>query len=474
MQYTETSESTHRIDKIGVTSDSLTSRAGLALFARYLAELGIFPVLAQLFGRIRKSSKGLPVVEIFKQILVFFADGTSRHLTRFDTLKKDPGYAGTIESAPHRLLSSHAVKRFFKAFSLPLNHAFRKLLRHLFLWRLRIVQPTLIVLGLDTVVLDNDEAVKRHGVAPTYKKVKGFQPLQLSWKRFVIDAIFRRGDKHSNHGDDAKRMLGLVIELIRTHYSQNVPIVVRMDSGFFDGKLFKALEKLGVGYVCGGRMYEDICQKAREQKDWQSYRNGDQEWRLFELEDQRDVWDEPRRAIFSQPMSEDRQQLLEFARPDTVLYTNLGKGEPIDTLLREANHGDLLVPVEILKLYHGRGRDELVHRAMKDFADEKLPFKRFGPNMAYYFTMLVAFFLFEAFQEDVCAEVVPVQAYPTTLRRQIFDQAGKIVRHAGRIILRVTQAVWDLLKFDQLWEKAHMPPLIPAYSFESTTRNRSI
>jgi len=474
MQYTETSESTHRIGKIGVTSDSLTSRAGLALFARYLAELGIFPILAQLFGRIRKSSKGLPVVEIFKQILVFFADGTSRHLTRFDTLKKDPGYAGTIESAPNRLLSSHAVKRFFKAFSLPLNHVFRKLLGHLFLWRLRIVQPTLIVLGLDTVVLDNDEAVKRHGVAPTYKKVKGFQPLQLSWKRFVIDAIFRRGDKHSNHGDDAKRMLGLVIELIRTHYSQNVPIVVRMDSGFFDGKLFKALEKLGVGYVCGGRMYKDICQKAREQKDWQSYRNGDQEWRLFEFEDQRDVWDEPRRAIFSQPMSEDRQQLLEFARPDTVLYTNLGKGEPIDALLREANHGDLIEPVEILKLYHGRGRDELVHRAMKDFADEKLPFKRFGPNMAYYFTMLVAFFLFEAFQEDVCAEVVPVEAYPTTLRRQIFDQAGKIVRHAGKIILRVTQAVWDLLKFDQLWEKAHMPPLIPAYSFESTTRNRSI
>jgi hypothetical protein len=82
--------------------------------------------------------------------------------------------------------------------------------------------------------------------------------------------------------------------------------------------------------------------------------------------------------------------------------------------------------------------------------------------MAYYFTALVAFFLFEAFKEDVCSEVVPLEAYPNTLRRLVFDQAGKIVRHAGRIALKVTQAVWDLLQLDRLWEKAHSPPTIPA------------
>ncbi len=474
MQYNETSRSPHRIHGIDVTSDSLTSRAGLALFGRYLAEVSIFPVLETLFGRIRKSSKGRPVIEIFKQILLFFADATSRHLTRFDVLQKDPGYAATIESAPEELLSSHAIKRFFKAFSLPLNHAFRKLLRHLFLWRLRIAEPKAILLGLDTVVLNNDDALKRHGVAPTYKKVKGFQPLQLSWKRFVIDAIFRRGDKHSNHGDEALQMLRLAVDWIRTQYRDDVPIVVRMDSGFFDGELFEGLEKLQVGYICGGRLYDGICQKAREQNEWQTYENGSQQWRLFELEDQREAWDVSRRAIFSQPVSEDRQQLLEFARPDTVLYTNLGRDEALDTLLSGAGYGDWRQPTQILRLYHGRGRDELVHRAMKDFADEKLPFKRFGPNMAYYFTMLVAFFLFEAFQEDVCAEIVPVEAYPTTLRRQIFDQAGKIVRHAGQITLKVTQAVWDLLKLDRLWEKAHLPPLIPVFSLALTTGNRSI
>ncbi len=463
MQYTETSSSSHRIEEIGVTSDSLTSRAGLIPFVRYLAELSIFPVLESLFGRIRKSSKGQPIVEIFKQLFVFFADGTSRHLTRFDALREDPDYARTVESARGQLLSSHAVKRFFKAFSLPLNHAFRKLLRHLFLWRLKLARPEVILLGLDTVVLNNDDALKRHGVAPTYKKVKGFQPLQLSWKRFVIDAIFRRGDKHSNYGNEAIRMLRAVCDLIRTHYIESVPIMVRMDSGFFDEKLFSKLEEWGVGYLCAGRLYDPIREKAREQETWQSYKNDHQEWRLFEFEDQRERWASARRAIYSQPVYQDCQRLLEFARPDTVIYTNLGRGERIDELLKEAGHGDWIQAVKILRLYHDRGRDELVHRAVKEFVDEKLPFKRFGPNMAYYSTALVAFFLFEAFKEDVCGEVVPLESYPNTLRRLVFDQAGKIVRHAGRIALKVTQAVWDLLQLDRLWEKAHTPPTIPAF-----------
>jgi len=89
------------------------------------------------------------------------------------------------------------------------------------------------MLGLDTMVLDNDEAVKRHGVKPTYKKVKGFQPLQMRWGRFIIDAIFRSGDKHSNHSNDVEKMIQRMVEFIRKHYHEDVPIVIRMDSGFF-------------------------------------------------------------------------------------------------------------------------------------------------------------------------------------------------------------------------------------------------
>ncbi len=476
MQSTRDSKNPNTITKIEVTSDTLTGRAGLNLFVRYLDNIGINPLLQQLFGRLRKSRKRLPIVEIFKQIFVFLLDGTSRHLSYFDALKKDPAHAGIVETSPQRLLSSHAVKRFFKAFSLPVIHFFRKLLRELFVWRLRLAAPDRVVLSLDSMVMDNDEATKRHGVTPTYKKVKGFQPLQLAWKRFIIDAVFRHGERHCNYGKDAVRMIRKVVETIRSHYRVDVPILIRMDSGFFDEEIFATCEELGVGYVCGGRLYDDIRGRAKDrpEKGWKVYDHKPQQWRYFEFEDQREAWSRSRRAVFCQPLYEDRQRLLKFARPDTVIYTNVGQGQEIDDLLLRANHADMLDAATLIGFYHRRGADELVHRELKDFASEQLPFKRFGPNMAYYFTTLVALFLFEAFKEDVSREVIPLESYPTTVRRQLFDQAGKIVRHAGEVALKVTQAVWDQLRIPDLWQKAHMPPLIKPFVLSLELQNRSI
>ena len=246
-----------------------------------------------------------------------YAEGTSRHLVHFDTLKEDKGYAGVIETAPDRMASSHAVKRFFRSFQWGRIWPFRRLLRRLFPWRLRLEEPEVIVLGMDTMVLDNDEASARQGCQPTYKKVKGFQPLQATWGPLVVDALFRGGKKSGNAGKTAGNLVRDIVAFIRRHYRPDVPIIVAVDSGFFDQKLFRRFEELGIGYVATGRLYED------------------------------------------------EQRLLEFARPDTVIYTNLGQGGPIDALLEAAGHGHRTRPQQIIELHHQRGHDELVHRALK-------------------------------------------------------------------------------------------------------------
>jgi len=213
------------------TDDQLTGRAGLGLFAIYLRNISLFPIIVRLFGKMRKNGKGLPITELFVQILSFFMDGTSRHLTRFDQLATDNAYADLLGTA--RLASSHAIKRFIGAFPFCRIFLFRRLLQELFIWRLKHSKPKEIVLGLDTTVLDNDDAEKRHGVQPTYKKVKGFQPLQLTWGRYVVDAVFRGGKKHSNHGETVDQMLLHMVAKIRREYREEVPIIVRMDAGFF-------------------------------------------------------------------------------------------------------------------------------------------------------------------------------------------------------------------------------------------------
>lgn len=310
------------------------------------------------------------------------------------------------------------------------------------------------------MVMDNDEANKRQGVQPTYKKVKGFQPLQMTWNRFVVDAVFRGGKKHSNHGDTVAKMVKHIVDKIRKKYRPDIPIIIKSDSGFFDQKLFEVFEGLGLGYICSGKLYNDIKEHIQNvgQSDWGRYQNKEQSWDYVDFMDQRGNWTESRRAIYCCPVYDGQQQLFYFARPETIYYTNIGLSQEIDYQLIEAGREDLFKAEKIIECAHSRGRDELVHRALKDFGHEELPFKKFVPNAAYYYTMLLAFFLYESFKEDVCAEIVPVVCYATTFRRKVIDIAAKIVKTSGKIILKVTSAVWKHLSIDILWERSKTPP----------------
>src|SRR5205085_11939665 len=101
-----------------------------------------------------------------------------------------------------QVTSSHAMKRFLSAFSIFRGMGSGRCCKHLFIWRLKLKKLAVVMMTLDTMVMDNDEAAKRQGCDPTYKKVKGFQPLQLIWDGKIVDAIFRRGKRHSNYGND--------------------------------------------------------------------------------------------------------------------------------------------------------------------------------------------------------------------------------------------------------------------------------
>ncbi len=457
---TTSTKSKALLDGVEITSDTLTGRGGLSLFVRYLRGIGLYPQLETFFGSLRGSRKGQPVSEVFKQLFCFFVDGTSRHLVHFDALARDAGYAGATETAVANQLSSHAVKRFFQGFWWPRIYLFRHLLQRLFLWRLSLTAPKVVVLGIDTMVMDNDEARVRHGVRPTYQKVKGFQPLQMTWEGFVIDAVFRRGDAHSNNGDTTAKMVEHIVAKIRKHHRADVPIIVRMDAGFFDQKLFELFEKLHIGYIGAGKLYEPVKDYVGQAKaeQWRRYERGRQVWQYLEFQSRCKSWKQLRRTIFCRPLYQDDQMLLPFARPDTVLYTNLGVGESIDRLLTQAGEQNRIQPDSIIATYHGRGSDELVHRALKDFGSEQLPFKRFAPNAAFYYSMLVAFFLYETFKQDVCAEVLEPVCYATTFRRRIIDFAAKIVRHGGRLVLKITAATCEQLNFLSLWERSLAPP----------------
>ena len=68
-----------------------------------------------------------------------------------------------LECKTDQMASSHQIKRFFGKLSCITGFVFNKILNELFIWRLHISSPQVIELGINTMVLDNDGAVKREG-----------------------------------------------------------------------------------------------------------------------------------------------------------------------------------------------------------------------------------------------------------------------------------------------------------------------
>jgi hypothetical protein len=456
-----------KICGIEATDETLSGRGGLVLFTKYLASLAVVEILAERFGGQRRNKKGARVAEIFKQVLCFFFDGSSFHLNRFDVLAREAGYAGVIESRLNELVSSHAVKRFFKSFYPICGAAFRVVLRRLFLWRLKLEQPEVIELTVDTEVLDNDDALGRGGVSPTYQKVKGFQPLHVIWNGRIVDAVFRGGKKNGNYGDVVAETVRGLVKLIREGYRADVPIVVRLDAGFFDQDNFRVFDELEVGFICTGKMYEDVkaAVKAIPAKKWAEYENERQRWQYAEWMYGAESWKGRQyRAIYTRPVYEESGQVaLEFARPDNVIVTNLGIKLEVVKGCSAAEARRLTSAEAIISSHHARGGDELPHRGLKDFGTEKLPFKRFGANCAFYYCMVIAFFLFECFKRDVVAETLPELAtsYASTLRRTVIDFAAKIIRRGRQLVLKIARATMETLRFDALWRQAQQSPPIP-------------
>lgn len=472
MNATKYKDSNLTINNIETTENTISGRGGLTLISRYIESVKFYRLAEKKLGNFRLNLKGNAISFIIRQILLFFIDGTHKAISGFDHLKKDDGYASIIEVKKETLLSSHSIKRFFKKFSYFKCEVLRKLTNALFVWRLNVEKPDKIVIDIDTMVMDNDDAKKREGVDVTYKNKKGFQILQITWNKIIVDAIFRRGSAHSNHGNDVQKALKRVVNLIRTHYRQDVPIILTLDSGFLDQKNLHYFDKvLGISFICFGKLYDSIkdyvCSVPTE--DFQEYSSDNKLWHYTEFGSKLKSWNTVGflRTIFTTQLCDDTgQMLLDIARPDSVLYTNIGCNENLTRQLKTVGHEKLTLAEGIIECAHNRGNNELCNRSLKDFmTSEKLPFKRFGMNTAYYYLMVIAHTLYESYKDDVVnkADIQNIKAhcYPTTFRRVLIDFAAQIVSSGNYISLSVMACVRENLKLDALWELSRGKNLEP-------------
>jgi hypothetical protein len=459
-----------KISKIESTNEKLTSRGGLFFLNEYLDNIGIVSRLSHKFKYLKNSSKGLSIENYFKQLFSFIFDGTKLNLTYFDELKKDEAYSELLNLSMDDLATSHQIKRMTGKFENISRHIdiFRDLLLDIFIKALIIEQPEVIEIGIDTMVLNNDDSKLKEGCSPTYKGVKGFQPFQVYWSGMIIDALFRDGKCHSNHGTDVKTTLKKLVKKIRKCYSTSVPIIIKMDSGFMSDENFTYFEEvLKVHFVCVGKMYDSIKEYLGElpANNRETY-FGRHQWEYIEFGNKLKSWDKFRRAVYVQQVPTTIEQMvLDFARSDRIIYTNIGTDPEIDSGLQELTEEDYFSAEYIIKLHHIRATDELVNRDLKDFmTKEKLPFRAFSSNQVFYYLMTIAFSVMRNFQRNISTDILYSNSQPNSFRRLFIDIPGKIISHSGYKILKIARAYFEKLKLGTIYERCKLASFcIPYY-----------
>ena len=444
----------YEIRKIGMTHDIITGRGGMAFISEFVKNCGIISKVSDVFLGIRKNKKGLDISEIIHQIFCYFIDGTKNTLTYFDELKRDQSYHKTIGANPEKMCSSHIIKRFFAGVKEWMFRKLRKVLLDLFIWRLKKEKPENIIIGIDTMVLDNDDAKKREGVNWTYKKTNGYHPLHFYWKGRITNMAFHEGSDAPNHDKDMFKMIVTMVKRIHTEYNKDVQIIMVSDTGFFDQNYFKLMENLGIYYICGGRKIDSIKLDLMMKTEWKNFEVENRKKKPLpkvtveytDFRDKRESWDKDRRAIYTKQADEDGQFHLEFDKAESIIYTNLENNDNLPESLKK-----YLDAKEIILLYRIRALDELVNRSIKEFVDETLPFQSFESNGVYYYLAVIAHNLFKAFQEDALSPVLSSDSYPSTVRRIFIDIAGKIVKKSRIIVIKFRLEVINTFDLTALW-----------------------
>lgn len=454
-----------KISKIDITNDKISGRGGLFFIIRYIENTQFYSLFYKIFGHIKSATKGLSCYQFIKQMLAHFIDGSDMAITAFDRRKQDTAYAALLDNHPDQMASSHQIKRFFSKLCLCPQRLYRRILLELFIWRLHIEQPDIITLFVDSKVLDNHTAKQREGVESTYKKKNGFHPMHICWGRYIVDAIFRCGSVHGNHGNELIRAITRLTIAIRKRY-RKVPIIVLSDSAYMDDTNFTYFEEqLRIYYICAGKQYDDLKQyvEANDKDQFGQYSNNHQTWYYLEFGNRLKSWETFRRCIFTTPQTDEHGQLLlSFIKTDQFIYTNIGIDAELTEELIAAGGAKYLSTTKIIELNHSRGAGELTHRSHVEFlTKEQLPFERFGMNRAYYYISVISHLLYEAYKHDVVHDIVPVTCYPTTFRRRLIDFAAKVVSSSGQFILKVVRSVYDDLKLEAIWKRIATPIPIP-------------
>jgi len=403
--------------KLAATDESLTAQAGLALFGEYYAAMGIGPLADQELPEPGSAAGYDPAAFVAPVILMLHGGG--RTLEDLRGVRSDAGLQTVlrITEMPSSDAAGDWLRRMGKKGRAGLQRVNRAVSR-------RLIRSE----GREGYTLDIDASqivAEKREAKWTYKGERGYMPMvgHLAENGLVIGYEFREGN-----AAPASRNLEFM-QACEAHMPKGKKITaVRADSAAYQASLFNWCEATGKFFAIG--VDQDAAVKAAiraiPESSWLPYQDG----HIAETVHCMNRTDKAFRLIV---IRRPQQQDLFAEGQGGYRYHAVASNRPDETA------------AETSMWYSQRGNcsENRIKDLKTGFGMDYMPCGTFEANAAFFALGILAHNLYIGFRRIVSGTNTSRQQVQT-VRWQLYQTAGKVVRHSRQIFLKVSAVVLDL------------------------------
>lgn len=419
-------QTTRQTVEVRADAEGIVSHAGAHLLAELGDRVGLTAGLSAAMAPTRERHSAHDPGVVLRDVIVAIADGGDC-VTDLGVLRDQQALFGPIASER----TAHRVIKSVDADLLEAIRGARAVARER-AWDAG-ARPETLTLSVDATLLG--AASEKEGAAGNYKGGFGFHPLlcYLDETGEPLAGLLRPGNAGANTAADHFEVLQLALEQLPAA-DLDREILVRTDIGgrthAFTRDCREAGIRFSVGYEVDERVREAIL--ATPESAWQAAIDAEGEMRegawVTELTEEVDLsaWPEGTRLIVRRERPHPGAQFEVF---DAEGYRH--------TAFITDQHGADIAVLELRHRRRAKVEDEI--RCGKDTGMRNLPFAAFEHNRVWLELSLIAQELL-AWTRLLCLEGELALAEPKRLRRRLLHVAGKVVRSARRMTLRLPRS----------------------------------
>lgn len=419
--------------KVKQSKEKISNRIGLPIIEELVEKIRLREKIDKEFGK-PGSNRGYLASDYIMTLTYMFMDG-AMHLEDVNHLRSD-----------------EAFQEMLKEMDLPTSDAIGDWLRRnggkegeKKLWE--AMKEILLSVGKEGKILDIDATIiesEKGDSKKTYKGIYGYHPLLgiISENGMITGSDFREGNRSPQSG------LVSFIKTCRNNYAKGIKYV-RSDSAGWQKEAVDYCQEENLYYTITADQSEGVLEaiKSIPEKEWERGRDAEGVKEEYEVASTTYYFGAKKREVrLVAKRTKLKKQYDLFLNYDYwIVATNLSK-EDYDNQA-------------VIRFHQGRGgMEKRIGELKHQLNVNRLPCGQFDANCLYFTVGLLAYNLLQLLKLAGLPEEYHSKSVKT-LRYQLLKLAGKIVFHAGYMIIQIAAPLKNIKLFENTYYRLRYAPL---------------